>query len=299
MPFAVDTSAPPDAFDVFVSYHSGDADWVVALKTALESAGVRVWLDRDQIRGGDRFVSRLEQALNSVRCVILVVSPGSLGSDWVQDEYHFALRRGNTGTAALRLIPVLIDDAELPGFLANRNWVDFRDATQFAEKLDELVFGITGRRVRGAGGGSAADQLRRDDPAPVASPGVDEVECVARMIARAHADARRLRRMRLLAVIPGLLIVGAFAVYFPESPKIVRAALFVAVPCITGLIALATTASSLDQCDRNLARYEVLRDGLEACRARSAPGCTRLRATFWEIMQRRTSELATGPGERA
>ena len=291
------TSAAPDVFDVFVSYHSGDADWVVMLKTALESAGVRVWLDRDQIRGGDRFVSRLEQALNSVRCVILVVSPGSLGSDWVQDEYQLALRLGNTGTA-LRLIPVLIDDAELPGFLANRSWVDFRDATQFSEKLDELLFGITGHRVSEAGGGSAADQLRRDEPAPAASTGVDEVECVARMIARTHAEARKLRRVRVLAVIPGLVIFGAFAVYFPESPRIVRAVLFVALPCITGLIALGTTASSLDQCGRKLEQYAVLRDGLEACRARSAPGCTRLRGTFWEMMQRRTSELATSTGER-
>ena len=43
---------------------------------------------------------------------------------------------------------MVIDDAEAPGFLANRDWVDFPDATAFAHSLDELVFGITGRKRR-------------------------------------------------------------------------------------------------------------------------------------------------------
>jgi hypothetical protein len=62
--------SPAPSFDAFLSYHNGDADWVEALKTALESKGIRVWIDREQIRPGDLFPGALARAIGGVQCVV-------------------------------------------------------------------------------------------------------------------------------------------------------------------------------------------------------------------------------------
>ena len=281
------------AFDVFLSYHSGDADWVVALKAALASRDVRVWLDRDEIRPGDRFVTVLEDALRSVGCVVFVVSPGSLRSSWVQEEYHRALTLANTVAPSLRLIAVLIGDAEPPGFLASRDWVDFRDATLFNQRLDELVFGICGRRELPQGSG-AATGFQRGGLTPAAA-GVDEVACLARAIARARDEGRRLRRNRLLGAIPGLLISGGYAMAASDGAGTMLPVVLLGAPVVTALVAWGATAPSVARCDRKLEQFELLHDGLAACRDRTIPGCTRLRETFWNMLQRQTSGLAEGP----
>ena len=291
----MDTARAQADFDVFLSYHSGDADWVVTLKEALEASGVRVWLDRDQIRPGDRFVSVLEEALTRVACVVVVVSAGSLRSSWVQDEYHRALTLANTTAGGLRLIALLVGDAEPPGFLANRDWVDFRDQAEFAEKVDELVFGITGRGERSSTGAAAVDYLRRDADRPESDRGTDEVECLARAISRTRAEARRLRLNRLLALIPGFVIAGVYGLVARESSLPAVAGVLVAGPLVTALVAWGATATSLARCGRKLEQFELLRDGLEACRSRTIPGCRRLRENFWDMMQRQTRELGAAP----
>jgi hypothetical protein len=134
------------AFDVFLSYSSTDAQWVQQLKDALVSLGLRVWHDADQIRPGDLFAQALEEGIASSNCVALVISPASLHSGWVKEEYYRALSLAQG--QQLRLIPVMLRNAELPGFLRSRQWVDFRDDAMFALNLQRLYWGITGERTR-------------------------------------------------------------------------------------------------------------------------------------------------------
>jgi hypothetical protein len=133
-------------FDVFLSYKSEDHPWVDSLKGALQQRGVRVWLDKDEIRPGDRFVWAIEHGLDTSRAVALVVTPESLASGWVADEYSRAVTLSNQGQ--LQLIPVVLRDAKLPGFLSNRQHVDFRDPSAFDQAVDRLIWpGITGKRI--------------------------------------------------------------------------------------------------------------------------------------------------------
>jgi hypothetical protein len=289
-------STGPDVFDAFLSYHSGDAAWALALKTALESKGLRIWIDRDQLRPGDRFVGALEDALSTVRCVVVIISPGSLQSSWVREEYDRAVALTNARGAEHRLIGVLIDDAEPQGFLANRSWVDFRDRARFDESLDALVSGITGQRAGSPSGGAAADFHRSDPPVPDAASGVDEVDCLGRVIARTRDTSRRLWLLRSLGPIPGLAVAGVFAWIAQDSPVLVRAGVVVAGSLVTGLGVWSRTVTTIDQCHEQLEQFELLRDGLEACRRRTIPGCSRLRERFWDMMDRRTRDLAAPPG---
>lgn len=281
----------PEAFDTFLSYHSGDAEWVVELKEALERKGVKVWLDLDQSRPGDRFVAVLEEALSSVRSVVLVVSRGFNRSSWVTDEYHRALTLANADPNRLRLIAVLIGDAEPPAFLANRHWVDFRDPDRFAASLDELVFGITGRRASATGRAASADMHRGGSFEHAAHASIDEVVCCARQIARTRVKERSLWRSRQLAPVAGLGLGIALVSLLRNVETSSMVAVIVSAPLVTGLVGWGVTATSLAACGKKLEQFEALHDGLEACRTRSSPGCTRVREEFWALLVRQIKGL--------
>ena len=131
-------------FDVFLSHNSQDKPWVIDLKNALITYHIKVWLDQDEIRPGDLFVTALEKGITECRAVALIISPKAMMSNWVKEEYHRALSLATNGL--LQLIPVLYKDAELPGFLSNRNWVDFRKDERYDENVRKLVWGITGKK---------------------------------------------------------------------------------------------------------------------------------------------------------
>jgi hypothetical protein len=133
-------------FDIFLSYKSDDSEWVEQLRDSLQKRGVRVWLDRDQIRPGDIFAAALEKGLETSRAVALVVTPESVSSGWVKEEYYRALSL--TKKSGLQLIPVLLRDAELPAFLESRQRVDFRDTTEYEQMIEKLIWpGLTGKKI--------------------------------------------------------------------------------------------------------------------------------------------------------
>jgi hypothetical protein len=267
-------------FDTFLSYHSGDSEWVRTLKSALESRGLRVWIDSEQVRPGDLFPGALARAIGSVRCVVIVLSPGSVASSWVEEEYNLALAR------RCHVVPILIDDAEPPGFLAGRTFVDFRDESRFETSLDHLVFGITGRsHGEGLPDDSPAyrDERRTQDAA-------DETNVLKRLIERRRQDARRLWRARALSAIAGAGVGASFSVVAAGIDLEVRLAVCLLATLIVGLAGWAATATGLAHLTRKLEQFEVLHDGLDACRARSHPGCAKLRQHFWNMMVRNATD---------
>jgi hypothetical protein len=78
-------------FDVFLSHNSKDKPWVIDLKNELQSHGIRVWLDKDEIRPGDLFAEALEKGIKESKVVALVISPDAMNSGWVKAEYYRAL----------------------------------------------------------------------------------------------------------------------------------------------------------------------------------------------------------------
>lgn len=274
---------PPQAsppFDVFLSYHSGDADWVARLKTALERKGLRVWLDTEQIRPGDLFPGRLARAIGSVSCVVIVLSPGAVASQWVEEEYNLALAH------RCHTIAVLTDEVEPPGFLAGRTWVDFRDDDDFAASLDQLVFGITGQR-RSDASGPAPEYRHADDVAA----GTDEAEVLKRLIERSRQNARPLWHARVASAIIGLVLGGVFLIVGADASVVMRLGVCVAAPLTLSVAAWGLTTTGLTRIDSKVEQFELLRDGLEACRSRSHPGCRRLRQHFWDMMTRSAADI--------
>ncbi|MCR9248756.1 MAG: TIR domain-containing protein, partial [bacterium] len=141
----------PEPIQVFVSYSHVDGDWVRTLATNLHELGLEVFFDEWSIGPGEKWVGKLEQGLREARHGVLVLSPSSIASSWVEDEYHAMLRRANAG--GFRLIPVLLEDVEVPTFLGNRQRVDFRkvDGELYLARVRKLADAL-----QGVGGGPPA-----------------------------------------------------------------------------------------------------------------------------------------------
>ncbi len=92
--------------DIFVSYASEDLERVKPLVAALEEGGWSVWWDRELV-AGPSYDEKIEEALDSSRCVVVVWSANSIRSTWVRTE-------ANEGLIRNVLVPLLIDDVRPP-----------------------------------------------------------------------------------------------------------------------------------------------------------------------------------------
>ena len=98
--------------DIFISYANEDRETAGHLARALESAGLSVWWDR-RIPAGRTWRAVLEEALQGMRCLIVLWSENSLKSPWVLEEAEEARRLEKL------LFPVLIETVAPPvGFRA-------------------------------------------------------------------------------------------------------------------------------------------------------------------------------------
>ena len=107
---------------VFISYSHTDRDACIALRSALEQTGLSVFQDEHAIRAGDRWVIKLEQALQHCSAFVLLVGRDGI-QRWVGAEVQVALSRHlspHDDTERLPIFPILLNDARpesLPPFL--------------------------------------------------------------------------------------------------------------------------------------------------------------------------------------
>jgi hypothetical protein len=103
--------------DVFISYSKKDPEQADRMVLALETRGWTVWLDRN-LRGGDRFDDVIEARLKEAAAVVVLWTRHSVASNWVKQEAAFANKLG-------RLVPVRLDDVDLPLAFFNLHCYDF------------------------------------------------------------------------------------------------------------------------------------------------------------------------------
>jgi hypothetical protein len=127
---------------VFVSYTSSDKPFVEELTDFLRTARVTVWVDFLEIRVGDSIVDKVANALRTSDILIIVLSKTSVASRWVREELNTAFFSMMAGSE-IRVCPVLIEECNIPVFLRQRRYADFRGDQQSARQ--ELLDGIMPR----------------------------------------------------------------------------------------------------------------------------------------------------------
>lgn len=110
---------------MFLSHSHRDKQFVRSLGGFLEAAGIAVWIDEAEIRVGESLTRKLAEAINEVDIVVAIVSSASVSSEWVQKELDLAMNH-EIAQRRVKVIPVLKEEVDLPGFLDGKLYADFR-----------------------------------------------------------------------------------------------------------------------------------------------------------------------------
>jgi tetratricopeptide (TPR) repeat protein len=125
--------------DAFISHTSKDVKLAVQIEELLEKEGLKVWLDRSEIRLGTLLRKELQTAIKNSRVLILLWSKAAAKSLWVATEILSAFHLNRF------IVPCVFDNTKLPYFLQktihlnlqnnNNNWVEeLRRAVRNAPK---------------------------------------------------------------------------------------------------------------------------------------------------------------------
>ena len=104
---------------IFISYSRQDKDFALKLAEDLRAAGVEIWIDQLDIAPGVRWDDAVEEALDSCKSFMVILSPVSVKSDDVKDEIACALDAGK------QIIPVFYKECKIPLRIRRLNYVDF------------------------------------------------------------------------------------------------------------------------------------------------------------------------------
>jgi hypothetical protein len=109
---------------VFVSYASHDSWFVGQLNAELIEHGIRPWTFEWDIDPGDNFTAKISDAIDASAVIMVVLSRSSLQSLWVRQEWTTALTLSFSKNKSV--IPILLEDCEIPALLATVSYADFR-----------------------------------------------------------------------------------------------------------------------------------------------------------------------------
>lgn len=110
-------------YDIFLSHSSLDVEFANILHGLLEQAGFNVWYDEKKLTSNTHLLSDLPKYIGNSDSFIVILSKNSCDSTWVQDEYGYARELQNKKELNA-IIPVVIDDCNIPGFFNNYKWID-------------------------------------------------------------------------------------------------------------------------------------------------------------------------------
>jgi len=134
---AFETAVQAAPQHLFISYSRRDKTYTQQLTEHLVSSGFNLWID-SQIEYGDTWFHEIDQAIQSCAAFLLVMTPESYQSEWVQKEILLAKRYKKP------IFPLLMDGEEF-AIVIDIQFADVRDQSMpdanFHRRLRRAVFG--------------------------------------------------------------------------------------------------------------------------------------------------------------
>ncbi|NIM16145.1 MAG: TIR domain-containing protein [Candidatus Aminicenantes bacterium] len=116
---------------LFISYSHKDKKFVNRLIDNLKNAvdlnqgKLEIWIDKDEIKVGDSISKKVEAGICACDFFCLVISGNSLESPWVEQEYRAAFNKQITSNGTPVILPILIENVQLPLFLKDIRCANF------------------------------------------------------------------------------------------------------------------------------------------------------------------------------
>jgi TolB-like protein/Tfp pilus assembly protein PilF len=135
---------------VFLSYASQDAEAAQRICAALRSAGVEVWFDQSELRGGDAWDRQIRERIHDCRLFIALISAHTEARDegYFRHEWKLAVERSHhMSDKKPFLVPIAIDDtrergASVPDKLHEVQWTHLpggETPPEFVERVRRLL----------------------------------------------------------------------------------------------------------------------------------------------------------------
>jgi CRP-like cAMP-binding protein len=113
---------------VFLSYASADRDFATRLANNLLKYHVDIWLDIYRVVPGKSWARQIGEALDTCDIMLLVLSPTSVASENVDDEWNYFLDRRKP------TVSILYEPCKIPYRLSKHQYIDF-----YASDYDQAV----------------------------------------------------------------------------------------------------------------------------------------------------------------
>jgi len=138
---AANASLSHESPGVFLCHSSSDKPFIRELAMALVKNGVKVWIDEAEISIGESLTGKIESGISGSKYLIAVLSNNSINSQWCTEELRIAMA-DQLAQKGMIVLPVLIEECEIPSFLQGKRYADFRKADDFDKSVAELCAAI-------------------------------------------------------------------------------------------------------------------------------------------------------------
>lgn len=133
---------------VFIIHSSDDKNFVSKLGADLVKNEIPIWISDWEIKVGDNIVEKIEDGIRNASLAIVVVSAKSNESIWCKKEVSISLTR-EIQSENVFILPIRIDDVEMPIMLSDKNYADFTKG--YEEELKKVILSIKTKTNTGNG----------------------------------------------------------------------------------------------------------------------------------------------------
>jgi hypothetical protein len=127
----------------FISHAHANKDIVDQIEAWLrEKANIPVWYDSRHLPAGSTIASALGSAIEQCQTMIIVLSQKSVASGWVQEEYEVAIGQRTAFRNDFRIIPIRVEECDVPHMLRSTKWIDLVGTGFTLEKASELLLSL-------------------------------------------------------------------------------------------------------------------------------------------------------------
>jgi hypothetical protein len=126
----------------FLSHSWQNSDIATRLAADLREQGVDVWYDKWEIKPGDSLRRKVDEGIERASFFLVLLTPESIGSEWVQVELDAGMVRRIHGHC--KLIPMVlgIADDKVPPTLQGFLWVPLDNYEEGLRRLLETCHGV-------------------------------------------------------------------------------------------------------------------------------------------------------------
>jgi hypothetical protein len=145
---ATETNASDVSPKVFISHAGEDRErFAKPFAARLRANGVDAWASFWEINPGDSLVDKIfNEGLKNCETFVVVLSNNSIGKPWVREELNLGMVRKIEERS--KLIPIRLDECDVPECLKATAWEDIRDLANYDLEFERVLNAIFGMYLK-------------------------------------------------------------------------------------------------------------------------------------------------------